>query len=227
MASSFVAQSHLGIRTALAIGTHSHRQLPSSVEWIESSHPLPDARSEAAARRALTIAQGVHSGEALVILLSGGASALMAAPIDGLALQDKIDTTRRMMSAGADIHALNTVRRHLSTVKGGRLAAACVGTEGQHAPAASVGSTRSNHDDRRRHPSPVGAAFGAVLRTPGSQCADGGFHSVRPRSPRTIASSRHSGLGSLASASLCRPTTACGRSLLASSGMASALCPGP
>jgi len=128
MAASFVTQSHLAIRTALAIGTHSHRQLPANVEWIESSHPFPDARSEAAGRRALTIAQSVHSGEALVILLSGGASALMAAPIDGLTLRDKIDTTRKMMSAGADIHALNTVRRHLSKVKGGRLAAACVGT---------------------------------------------------------------------------------------------------
>jgi hydroxypyruvate reductase len=99
-----------------------------NVEWIEASHPYPDARSEAGATRALAIAQGVHSGEALVILLSGGASSLMAAPIDGLTLLDKIETTRLMMTSGADIHALNTVRRHLSKVKGGRLAAACVGT---------------------------------------------------------------------------------------------------
>ena len=80
------------------------------------------------ANRAIAIAQGVHSGEALVILLSGGASALMASPIDGISLADKIETTRLMMTSGADIHALNTVRRHLSKVKGGRLAAACVGT---------------------------------------------------------------------------------------------------
>ena len=119
---------HLAIRQALAIGTHAHADLPSSVEWIESSHPFPDARSEAAGNRAIAVAQGVHSGEALVILLSGGASALMAAPIDGISLADKIDTTRLMMASGADIHALNTVRRHLSRVKGGRLAAACVGT---------------------------------------------------------------------------------------------------
>ena len=84
------------------------------------------ARRRRIARSA--IAQGVHSGEALVILLSGGASALMASPIDGITLADKIDTTRLMMTSGADIHALNTVRRHLSKVKGGRLAAACVGT---------------------------------------------------------------------------------------------------
>jgi glycerate 2-kinase len=128
MAAAFVATPHLAISRAIAIGTHAHADLPSSVEWIESSHPFPDQRSEAAGSRALAIAQGVHSGEALVILLSGGASALMAAPIDGITLADKIDTTRLMMASGADIHSLNIVRRHLSRVKGGRLAAACVGT---------------------------------------------------------------------------------------------------
>jgi hydroxypyruvate reductase len=127
MAAAFVARPHLAIRKAIAIGTHGHAGLPSSVEWIESSHPFPDSRSELAGNRAIAVAQGVHSGEALVILLSGGASALMASPIDGISLADKIDTTRRMMASGADIHALNTVRRHLSKVKGGRLAAACVG----------------------------------------------------------------------------------------------------
>jgi glycerate 2-kinase len=128
MAAAFVAVPHLAVRKAIAIGTHAHADLPPSVEWIESSHPFPDARSEAAGNRALSIAQAVHSGEGLVVLLSGGASALMASPIDGISLTDKIDTTKRMMTAGADIHALNTVRRHLSKVKGGRLAAACVGT---------------------------------------------------------------------------------------------------
>ncbi len=128
MAAAFASVSHLAIRKAIAIGTHTHAALPPHVEWIEASHPYPDGRSEAAGNRAIAIAQSVHSGEALVILLSGGASALMAAPIDGLSLADKIETTRVMMTSGADIHALNTVRRHLSKVKGGRLAAACVGT---------------------------------------------------------------------------------------------------
>jgi glycerate 2-kinase len=128
MTAAFVAMPHLAIGRAIAIGTHGHADLPPSVEWIESSHPFPDARSEAAGNRAIAIAQGVHSGEALVILLSGGASALMASPVSGISLADKIDTTRVMMASGADIHALNTVRRHLSTVKGGRLAAACIGT---------------------------------------------------------------------------------------------------
>lgn len=128
MAAAFAAAPQLSLRQAVAIGTHADGALPGGVEWIESSHPFPDARSEAAGRRALALAEGVHSGEGLVILLSGGASALMAAPVDGITLGDKISTTRTMMNAGADIHALNTVRRHLSKVKGGRLAAACVGT---------------------------------------------------------------------------------------------------
>lgn len=127
MAVAFSELSHLSVRRILAIGTHAPADLPATIEWLESSHPFPDSRSENAGNRALAMAQDVHSGEALVILLSGGASALMAAPIDGITLRDKIETTRRMMSAGADIHALNTVRRHLSKVKGGRLAAACVG----------------------------------------------------------------------------------------------------
>jgi glycerate 2-kinase len=128
MASAFLAVRHLQVRQALAIGTHTHPDLPTSIEWIESSHPFPDLRSQAAGERALALAESVHSGDALVILLSGGASALMAAPIDGISLADKIETTKLMMASGADIHALNTVRRHLSKVKGGRLAAACVGT---------------------------------------------------------------------------------------------------
>ena len=128
MAAAFLKVPHLTIHSALAVGTHAHDDLPAAVEWIESSHPFPDPRSQRAAERALAIAHRAHSGDVLVILLSGGASALMAAPIDGLTLADKIATTKLMMEAGADIHALNTVRRHLSKVKGGRLAAACLGT---------------------------------------------------------------------------------------------------
>ena len=128
MAAAFLRLKHLQMRHALVIGTHLHPDLPTDVEWIESGHPFPDARSEHAGHRALAVAQTAHSGDALVILLSGGASALMAAPIGGITLADKIATTRLMMESGADIQSLNTVRRHLSNVKGGRLAAACVGT---------------------------------------------------------------------------------------------------
>ena len=127
MATALLEMRDLDVVRTLAIGTHASDNLPTSVEWIASSHPYPDARSERAGRRALGFAADVPEGDTLVLLLSGGASALMAAPIDGISLDDKIHTTRVMMSAGANIHALNTVRRHLSRVKGGRLAATCRG----------------------------------------------------------------------------------------------------
>jgi glycerate 2-kinase len=127
MSTAFVETPGPTLRRVVAIGTHATTPLAESIEWIESGHPFPDERSEHAALRALDLAKNVRSDELLVVLLSGGASALMSAPIEGLSLADKVRTTKLMMEAGADIHALNTVRRHLSGVKGGRLAAACAG----------------------------------------------------------------------------------------------------
>jgi hydroxypyruvate reductase len=127
MASAFVVRTSLEVRVAIAIGTHLGEGVPPAVEWMPSSHPLPDERSERAAWRALDVAQRVAPDEVLVVLLSGGASALMCAPIEGISLADKVATTKTMMEAGTDIVALNTVRRHLSRVKGGRLAEACRG----------------------------------------------------------------------------------------------------
>jgi hydroxypyruvate reductase len=91
-------------------------------ESIAGGHPVPDEGSERAGRRALEVAEGVASDETLLILLSGGASALMAVPADGISLDDKRATTALMLRAGADIQALNTVRKHLSAIKGGWLA---------------------------------------------------------------------------------------------------------
>jgi hydroxypyruvate reductase len=128
MATAFVAHPGVRVRTALAIGTHRATDLPTSVEWRESSHPLADERSVSAAARALDAARQVAPDECLVLLLSGGASALMASPIDGISLEQKQRVVHEMMQRGADIHTLNIVRKHLSTIKGGRLAAACAGT---------------------------------------------------------------------------------------------------
>jgi hydroxypyruvate reductase len=124
---SAVGEQSLTIRALLAVGTHRIGPMPSVVEWFEAAHPLPDDRSVAAARRALEIAEAVPKGESLVLLLSGGASALLASPAPGLTLDDKRRTIETMMHAGADITELNTVRKHLSRIKGGRLAAACRG----------------------------------------------------------------------------------------------------
>jgi len=128
MAAAIADHPSLRPETILAIGTHRHGVLPPRVEWCQAAHPVPDATSVAAATRALEVAARVEPDETLALLLSGGASSLMALPVEGLALGDKQDCIRTMMLAGADIHALNTVRKHLSRVKGGRLAAACRGT---------------------------------------------------------------------------------------------------
>lgn len=110
------------VRTGLVVAG-SPAQVPDGFELIVGGHPLPTDPSERAGRRALALAESCGPDERLVVLLSGGASALMAVPADGIALDDKRATTARLLRAGADIHALNTVRKHLSAIKGGWLAA--------------------------------------------------------------------------------------------------------
>ena len=127
MAATLVGNQTLTIQTLMAVGTHAPMRLPAQVEWHEAGHPLPDERSLHAAQRAQAIAAGVSPEETLLLLLSGGASALLAVPASGITLEDKRKTIELMMRAGADIHALNTVRKHLSEIKGGQLAAATRG----------------------------------------------------------------------------------------------------
>jgi glycerate 2-kinase len=113
-------------RTAHAVvaGPRGEGQLPSGFEWFDAAHPYPNAASEAAGRRALAAAAESRQDGVLVVLLSGGASSLLAVPAGGLSLQDKIVTARALMNAGVPIADLNCVRKHLSAIKGGRLAAA-------------------------------------------------------------------------------------------------------
>src|SRR5262249_28243559 len=86
-------------------------------------HPLPTSGSEEAGRKALALAESTQAAETLLVLISGGASALMAVPADGVTIDDKRATTQQLLRAGADIPALNTIRKHLSAIKGGWLAA--------------------------------------------------------------------------------------------------------
>ncbi len=127
MAAAWLSIGDIATRRVLVVGTHQDIVLPPAIEWHEAGHPLPDARSVAAAVRALDMAGSVPSGETLVLLLSGGASALLARPIPGISLEEKQQVVDLMLRGGADIHALNTVRKHISSIKGGRLAAACRG----------------------------------------------------------------------------------------------------
>jgi hydroxypyruvate reductase len=96
---------------------------PAPLELIVGQHPHPGAGSEAAGLRALTIARTAAGDEQLLVLLSGGASSLMAVPAHGVTLAEKRRATEVLLRAGADIHALNAVRKHLSAIKGGWLAA--------------------------------------------------------------------------------------------------------
>ena len=115
------------IRTGLVIGPPGAGGADIPFELVVGGHPMPTAESERAGRRALEVAAALQPDEWLLVLLSGGASALMAVPAAGLTLADKQATTRHLLRAGANIHELNTVRKHLSASKGGWLAAAAPG----------------------------------------------------------------------------------------------------
>ncbi len=95
------------------------------IEVVESAHPVPDAASVNAARRILNAVAGLRSNDLVLCLISGGGSSLLVAPIAGLTLEDKQSVNRALLRSGASISEMNCVRRHLSAVKGGRLAAAC------------------------------------------------------------------------------------------------------
>ena len=127
MLNAFAAGVSAPLRRLLGVGPSRPGVLPSGAEWQDAGHPLPTDGSVAGARRAREIAAVEAEGDLLVVLLSGGGSALMSLPADGIALADKQETARTLMAHGADIYELNTVRKHLSDIKGGQLAAASRG----------------------------------------------------------------------------------------------------
>ncbi len=100
-------------------------ELPALLEGVVGQHPQPGPGSEDGGRRALAMVAAMPADAELFVLVSGGASSLMAVPAAGLRLDDKREATGVLLRSGADIYALNTVRKHMSAIKGGRLAAAC------------------------------------------------------------------------------------------------------
>ena len=95
------------------------------IEVVEAAHPVPDAAGLAATRRILDLAHGLSADDLVLCLISGGGSALLTAPAEGLTLEDKQRINRELLLSGAAIGEMNCVRKHLSRIKGGRLAAAC------------------------------------------------------------------------------------------------------
>ncbi|HTT78615.1 MAG TPA: glycerate kinase [Stellaceae bacterium] len=113
-----------GPLAGLVVTRRGHAVRCERIAVVEASHPVPDAAGEAAARHILALAQGLGPDDQLVCLMSGGASALLALPAPGLRLADKQAVTRALLRSGATIGEINCVRKHLSAIKGGRLAAA-------------------------------------------------------------------------------------------------------
>ncbi|MEA2930791.1 MAG: glycerate 2-kinase [Hyphomicrobiales bacterium] len=110
--------------TGVAVARHGYGRPTRAVPMIEAGHPIPDAAGLTSAADALALAQSATADDLVVVLISGGASANWIAPAAGLALAEKQAVTRALLRSSANIGEINTVRKHLSRIKGGRLARA-------------------------------------------------------------------------------------------------------
>jgi hydroxypyruvate reductase len=106
----------------LGVTRHGYGRPTRNIPVIEAGHPVPDKAGISATRRALAMADAADGNDVVLVLLSGGASANWIAPADGLTLEEKQDATRALLRSGAAIDEMNAVRKHLSRIKGGRLA---------------------------------------------------------------------------------------------------------
>jgi hydroxypyruvate reductase len=108
----------------LIVTRYGHGVRCDGIEIVEAAHPVPDVAGRDAAERILDLARGATADDLVVALISGGGSALLSLPADGITFEDKQAINRQLLKSGADIGEMNCVRKHLSRVKGGRLAAA-------------------------------------------------------------------------------------------------------
>ena len=121
-----VVEDHMeGPLDGLVVTRYGHGLPLKRIEVIEAGHPMPDEAGTQAAQRILEKVQGLTPDDMVLFLASGGASALLALPAPGVTLAEKRAVTSALLKCGASIHEINTVRKHLSAIKGGRLAAAC------------------------------------------------------------------------------------------------------
>lgn len=109
----------------LVVTRYGHGLETESIEVVEAAHPAPDAAGEQAAARMLSLASGLGRDDLALCLISGGGSALLAEPAPPVTLEEKKEVTKRLLRCGASIDEINAVRKHLSSIKGGRLAEAC------------------------------------------------------------------------------------------------------
>ena len=118
-------QHWTGSLEGLVVTRYGHGETCSRIEIVEAGHPIPDDAGAAAARRMLDMARGLTQDDLVIFLISGGGSALLSLPAEGVALQEKRHINAALLKSGATIGEINCVRKHLSAVKGGRLALAC------------------------------------------------------------------------------------------------------
>jgi glycerate 2-kinase len=124
-----VAEAHYLARmpkerlTGIAVTRHGYGRPTTHIPVVEAGHPVPDAAGLAGAEQMMKLAQGAGGDDLVLVLLSGGASANLIAPATGITLEEKQATTRALLRSGANIGEINCVRKHLSRIKGGRLAA--------------------------------------------------------------------------------------------------------
>ncbi len=109
----------------LVITRYGYQRVCSGIEVVQAAHPVPDAAGVDATRRMLAIVSDLGADDLVLVLISGGGSALLCAPAQGLGLADKIAINEALLASGAPIGDMNLLRKHLSCVKGGQLAAAC------------------------------------------------------------------------------------------------------
>jgi len=117
------AWNHLPL-SGLVVTRTGHAVPTRRIEVVEAAHPVPDAAGAAAARRILSLVSGLTDEDLVLALISGGGSALLSLPAPGLSLADMQAVNRALLASGATIHEMNSVRKHLSAIAGGRLAAA-------------------------------------------------------------------------------------------------------
>lgn len=103
----------------------AYKARPGRIEVVEAAHPVPDAAGRDAAQRIIALTQGLTADDLVLCLISGGGSALLSLPAPGLTLEDKQAINKALLKSGAAIDEMNCVRKHLSAIKGGRLAALC------------------------------------------------------------------------------------------------------
>ena len=114
-----------GSLSGLVVTRYGYAVQCDRIEIVEAAHPVPDAAGESAAKRLLELVRGLTEDDLVLCLISGGGSSLLPLALPGLTLADKQALNRALLASGASIGEMNCVRRHLSAIKGGRLAAAC------------------------------------------------------------------------------------------------------